>query len=62
MYEFILSGEKPASLNIVRDLMGHSDTKTTEIYLQATALKAAFSNASMGMILNACCASRNNKS
>jgi len=39
MYEFILSGEKPAPLNIVRDLMGHSDTKTTVIYLQATALK-----------------------
>lgn len=32
----MLSGEKPVPLNIVRDLMGHSDTKTTEIYLQAT--------------------------
>lgn len=32
----MLSGEKPAPLNIVRDLMGHSDTKTTEIYLNAT--------------------------
>jgi integrase len=31
----MLTGEKPAPLNIVRDLMGHSDTKTTEIYLQA---------------------------
>ncbi len=31
----MLSGEKPAPLNIVRDLMGHSDTKITEIYLQA---------------------------
>lgn len=32
----MLSGEKPAPLNIVRDLMGHSNTKITEIYLQAT--------------------------
>ena len=32
----MLSGEKPAPLNIVRDLMGHSNTTTTEIYLQAT--------------------------
>jgi len=31
----MLSGEKPAPLNIVRDLMGHSDSKITEIYLQA---------------------------
>lgn len=31
----MLSGEKPLPLNILRDLMGHSDTKTTEIYLQA---------------------------
>jgi len=32
----MLSGEKPAPLNIVRDLMGHSSTITTEIYLSAT--------------------------
>jgi integrase len=31
----MLTGAKSAPLNIVRDLMGHSDTKTTEIYLQA---------------------------
>ena len=30
----MLSGERPAPLSLVRDLMGHSDTKTTEIYLQ----------------------------
>jgi len=31
----MLSGDKPLPLNILRDLMGHSDSKTTEIYLQA---------------------------
>ena len=31
----MLSGAKPAPLNIVRDLLGHADTSTTEIYLQA---------------------------
>lgn len=31
----MLAGEKPLPLNILRDLMGHSDSKTTEIYLQA---------------------------
>ncbi len=31
----MLSGKVPAPLNVVRDLMGHADTKTTEIYLQA---------------------------
>lgn len=31
----MLSGEKPLPLNVLRDLMGHTDTKTTEIYLQA---------------------------
>ena len=32
----MLSGERALPLNILRDLMGHSDTKITEIYLQAT--------------------------
>ncbi len=32
----MLSGEKPAPLNIVRDLMGHSSISTTETYLAAT--------------------------
>lgn len=31
----MLSGEKPLPLNVLRDLLGHTDTKTTEIYLQA---------------------------
>ena len=31
----LLSGPTPPPLNVLRDLMGHSDTKTTEIYLQA---------------------------
>ena len=31
----MLSGEKPLPINILRDLMGHNDTKITEIYLQA---------------------------
>jgi len=31
----MLSVENPLPLNILRDLLGHSDTKTTEIYLQA---------------------------
>ncbi|MES9902184.1 MAG: site-specific integrase [Sedimenticola sp.] len=31
----MLSGQKPLPLNVLRDLMGHTDTKTTEIYLQA---------------------------
>ncbi|AUZ86175.1 tyrosine-type recombinase/integrase [Methylophaga nitratireducenticrescens] len=31
----MLAGNKPLPLNILRDLMGHTDTKTTEIYLQA---------------------------
>ncbi|SCN46711.1 phage integrase [methanotrophic endosymbiont of Bathymodiolus azoricus (Menez Gwen)] len=31
----ILSGEKALPLNILRDLMGHSDTKITEIYISA---------------------------
>jgi len=31
----MLAGEKPMPLNILRDLMGHTETKTTEIYLQA---------------------------
>ncbi len=30
----MLSGEKPLPLNVLRDLLGHSDTQTTEIYLQ----------------------------
>ena len=35
----MLSGEKPLPLNILRDLLGHSDTKTTEIYLQAVGVE-----------------------
>jgi integrase len=31
----MLSGEKALPLNILRDLMGHSDTKITEIYISA---------------------------
>ncbi len=31
----MLAGDKPMPLNILRDLMGHTETKTTEIYLQA---------------------------
>jgi len=31
----MLSGTKPLPLNVLRDLMGHADSKTTEIYLQA---------------------------
>lgn len=31
----MLSGERPLPLNVLRDLLGHTDTKTTEIYLQA---------------------------
>lgn len=31
----MLSGDKPLPLNVLRDLLGHTDTKTTEIYLQA---------------------------
>ena len=31
----MLAGEKPLPLNVLRDLLGHSDTQTTEIYLQA---------------------------
>jgi len=31
----MLSGKKPLPLNVLRDLLGHSDTQTTEIYLQA---------------------------
>lgn len=31
----MLAGPKPLPLNILRDLMGHADTQTTEIYLQA---------------------------
>ena len=35
----MLSGNKPLPLNVLRDLMGHSVTETTEIYLQATGLE-----------------------
>jgi len=35
----MLSGEKPMPLNILRDLLGHSDTQTTEIYLQAVGVE-----------------------
>lgn len=31
----MLAGDRPMPLNILRDLMGHTETKTTEIYLQA---------------------------
>ncbi len=31
----MLSAEKPAPIHIVRDLLGHADTSTTEIYHQA---------------------------
>ena len=31
----MLAGEKPVPINILRDLMGHTRTETTEIYLQA---------------------------
>ena len=31
----LLSGEKPVPLNVLRDLMGHTDTQTTELYLKA---------------------------
>ncbi len=31
----MLSGDRPLPLNVLRDLMGHSVTETTEIYLQA---------------------------
>jgi len=32
----MLTGEHPAPIHIIRDLMGHTSSKTTEIYLQAT--------------------------
>ncbi len=32
----MLTGDKPAPLHIVADLLGHASTKTTEIYTQAT--------------------------
>ena len=31
----MLTGEQPLPLNVLRDLMGHTDTKTTEIYANA---------------------------
>ena len=31
----MLSGDRPLPINVLRDLLGHTDTKTTEIYLQA---------------------------
>ena len=31
----MLTGERPAPLHIVRDLMGHTSSKVTEIYMQA---------------------------
>jgi integrase len=31
----LLSGSKPLPIHILAQLMGHSSTKTTEIYLQA---------------------------
>jgi len=30
----MLAGDRPMPLNILRDLMGHTETKTTEIYMQ----------------------------
>jgi len=35
----MLAGSKPLPLNILRDLMGHADTKTTEVYLQAIGME-----------------------
>ncbi len=35
----LLVGEKPAPIHIVSQVLGHSDTKTTEIYLQATGIE-----------------------
>ena len=35
----MLSGEKALPISILRDLMGHSDSKITEIYLQAVGQK-----------------------
>jgi integrase len=35
----MLASAKPVPLNILRDLMGHADTKTTEIYLQAIGIE-----------------------
>lgn len=35
----LLVGEKPAPLHIVSQILGHSDSKTTEIYLQATGME-----------------------
>lgn len=32
----MLSGAKPLPLTVLRDLLGHTDIKTTEIYLQVT--------------------------
>jgi site-specific recombinase XerD len=31
----LLMGDKPAPIHVVSKLLGHSDVKTTEIYLQA---------------------------
>jgi len=30
----MVSGKKPLALHLLAQIMGHSDTKTTEIYLQ----------------------------
>ena len=35
----LLVGEKPAPIHIVSQVLGHSDSKTTEIYLQATGIE-----------------------
>ena len=35
----LLVGEKPTPIHIVSQVLGHSDTKTTEFYLQATGIE-----------------------
>jgi site-specific recombinase XerD len=30
----LLAGDSPLPLNILRDLLGHTETSTTEIYMQ----------------------------
>jgi len=44
----ILEADSPVPLHILRDLLGHSPTKTTEIYDKAVGAKKR------RMVLNAC--------